>query len=771
MRHAVALLTLVACTQPAQQLPTSTAPPPVLQGAWLLRGVPTQVRVTDLPVGANVGLVGTTTPSGPRSCPPQIAPLCLDLANPIRLLGTTRANARGEATFSVTVPAALPLPAVRLQAAAPTAGQVSNAATFRLLDPAADDDQDGLSNQQEHNAGLHPLSADSDGDRLDDGDEVALGTDPRDPDTDGGGAGDGDEEAAGLDPLDPADDRCVDGSCIVDCAGVLGGPATRDVCGVCDADPSNNCCPTPAEQADADLDGVIACYDCDDQDNRRGPGFPEACDGVDNDCDGQPGPYEDDFDQDGTRTCVDCDDGNPTRGPGFPELCDGLDNDCDGQLPPFELDGDQDGLMACRECDDTTAARRPGLAETCDGLDNDCDPATTSTASLVRKTRVQGPVTTPSFAWPTALRQGVTLPAGTVLDVDLFLSVYHPSLSGVDAWLFPPQGAGVLLADNEGGMTATLFDDDGPRSITDPLSTFTGRVRPENPLAPLIGRSTGGRWEIDVSETGIAGGGVLAAWRLDIDMALTGGETDADGDGLLACDGDCDDSRADVRPGRPELCDGVDNNCDGVVPANEQDVDGDNALACAGDCDDSRWEVRPGATEVCDGLDNDCDFRTSSGNERDQDGDSWFVCMGDCDDYDSDIYPGAPEVCDGDDNDCDGHISSVEVDHDYDGWRQCAGDCGPASGMAYPGSPSLSDAPFVHSSGSLSWDYNCDGTDTRFWTQVGAPCGGAFWVCSYTEGWDTTVPDCGQSNRWFWSCPAEIFCSIGEEVTRTQICY
>ncbi|MCH8981164.1 SMP-30/gluconolactonase/LRE family protein, partial [candidate division KSB1 bacterium] len=40
---------------------------------------------------------------------------------------------------------------------------------------------------------------------------------------------------------------------------------------------------------------------------------------------------------------------------------------------------------------------------------------------------------------------------------------------------------------------------------------------------------------------------------------------DSDSDGVTTCDGDCDDGDPTVFPGAPELCDGVDNNCDGAV--------------------------------------------------------------------------------------------------------------------------------------------------------------------------------------------------------------
>jgi len=84
--------------------------------------------------------------------------------------------------------------------------------------------------------------------------------------------------------------------------------------------------------------------------------------------------------------------------------------------------------------------------------------------------------------------------------------------------------------------------------------------------------------------------------------------TDTDGDGWTVEDGDCDDSDATVYPGAEEICDGLDNDCDGYTPMDERDGDFDGWSPCDGDCDDERYEVNPDATEVCgDGLDNDCD--------------------------------------------------------------------------------------------------------------------------------------------------------------------
>ena len=83
---------------------------------------------------------------------------------------------------------------------------------------------------------------------------------------------------------------------------------------------------------------------------------------------------------------------------------------------------------------------------------------------------------------------------------------------------------------------------------------------------------------------------------------------DGDGDGF-ASDVDCDDTRDDVYPGAVELCDGLDNDCDGSLnadPAGEVDGDGDGSRSCE-DCDDGDGANFPGNPEAPDGQDNDCD--------------------------------------------------------------------------------------------------------------------------------------------------------------------
>ncbi|MEO1262984.1 MAG: MopE-related protein [Bacteroidota bacterium] len=189
-------------------------------------------------------------------------------------------------------------------------------------------------------------------------------------------------------------------------------------------------------------------------------------------------------------------------------------------------------------------------------------------------------------------------------------------------------------------------------------------------------------------------------------------QTDDDNDGF-GSDCDCDDSNAQVNDDAPEICDGLDNNCDGQIdegivfedfyPDNDGDGFGDGSsqpingcIAPAGyvnnaeDCDDSAININPDATEICDGFDNNCDGQIDEGvvftnyypdNDGDGFGDSssqpvndcappaGFVANADdCNDNDVSINPLAMEICDSIDNDCDGVV-------DFPGCNSGTPDC------------------------------------------------------------------------------------------------
>ncbi len=280
---------------------------------------------------------------------------------------------------------------------------------------------------------------------------------------------------------------------------------------------------------------------------------------------------------------------------------------------------------------------------------------------------------------------------------------------------------------------------------------------------------------------------------------------DADGDGFgdasrprYSCDqegppgysewaGDCDDTEADVHPEAEEVCDGIDNNCNGEVDENGcgsfwyRDADGDGYgdpsisirsttqptgyVANATDCNDQNASVHPGHAELCDNVDNNCNGQVDEGAGtrwyRDADGDGYgnasvsvIACArptgyvanaNDCNDNNAQVHPGRSEVCDNIDNNCNGQVDEGVGSYWY---RDADGD-GLGNGSVYVlacGRP----AGYVANADDCN-DNNASvgGVQQYFRDADGDGFGNpsiSTWACSRPVGYVQDSADCNDNN-------------------------
>ncbi len=249
-----------------------------------------------------------------------------------------------------------------------------------------------------------------------------------------------------------------------------------------------------------------------------------------------------------------------------------------------------------------------------------------------------------------------------VLDLDWFgvaelapTRPEHPDSDGIVSWYLPKKPAGdytigVRVTDPVGGTASqtvafTIIPTDGDGDGY--ISTGDGGTDcdDDNPLVNAAASESCNGID-DNCDALVDGDDATDAtwWYPDADLDGSGSDElgvrqCAAPTGFIGAGGDCDDSDEAVNPSASELCNDVDDDCDGVV--DDAPVDGDTYYA---DLDNDTFGDFNNATTSC-GL--------SAGVSNDGT---------DCDDSDPDVSPAASEVCgNGIDDDCDGGVDEACV--------------------------------------------------------------------------------------------------------------
>ncbi len=427
---------------------------------------------------------------------------------------------------------------------------------------------------------------------------------------------------------------------------------------------------------DLDEDGYYDYEECDDFNANVNPDQVEIpFNGLDDDCDEST--LDDDGDQDGYGINDDCDDTDPAINPSALEISGNMiDDNCNGIIDEDDADGD--GYSSDVDCDDTNPLVNPDSYDyPNNGLDDDCNGVAAEVDSCTYY--FWGPYDDlagiTDYCTDEPINSGYKAFAANSYEIKNLTPEVRYVYSFCENFDFSIWSPLITIVQYNSTLEQEGLIING---LADCEISFDFPYDPNYPDILVI-----------VSEEGQCipetSSGSLTNYTFYCE------KIDEDNDGFYAYE-DCNDLDPFINPAAEEICDGLDNNCDGNVDENfelityylDEDSDGfgdnnktiddcqlpENYAVQAGDCDDSNPEINPDQTEIpYNGIDDDCNPETRD-DDIDEDG---FLLADDCDDNDDAINPNQTEVAyNGIDDDC--NPLTLDDDLDQDGFL-LADDC------------------------------------------------------------------------------------------------
>jgi alpha-tubulin suppressor-like RCC1 family protein len=370
----------------------------------------------------------------------------------------------------------------------------------------------------------------------------------------------------------------------------------------------------------------------------------------------------------------DCDDAHASAHPGAAEVCDGIDNNCAGDIDENNPGGGEScstGLQGVCGAGITQCSAAAGAlvcnqtvepsAEVCDNLDNNCDGS-------VDENNPGGGAAC-STGQPGVCGAGTMQCSGGSLGCTQDVAPSAEVCDNLDN-----NCDGSVDENNPGGGAACSTGLPGVCSAGVTQCSASGEIVCDQAVAPSAEAcdNLDNNCDGSVDENNPGGG-----------AACSTGLPGVCGAGTVQCSGGSLGCSQNVAPSA-EVCDGIDNNCDGSVDENNPGGGAACSTGQPGVCGAGTVQCSAGAltcsqnvarsVEVCDNLDNDCDGSVDENNRtyyRDDDGDGYgdpaeatTACSapagyvpngGDCNDGSAWINPGETDAyCDGIDDDCDG---------------------------------------------------------------------------------------------------------------------